>query len=261
MSDILKVNDLTVSYSGQNILNNVNLTLGKGEILGIVGESGSGKSTLIRTIMDILPPNGAIEGGEVVLGDKLINELDKETLRDLRGNEIAMIFQNPGTYLNPIKKISAQFIETIMNHKNLSKDEATELAKTTIEKMNLSDSDRVMESYPFELSGGMLQRVYIAMTMALQPKIILADEPTSALDVSVCRVIVEEMMSLRDTENTSFIVVTHDIGIASHMADRIIVMKDGCIVEMAEAKEIITKPKADYTKLLIDAVPRVRGSN
>lgn len=261
MPKILEVNDLTVSYSGQKILNKISVTLGKGEILGIVGESGSGKTTLIKAIMDILPSNGAIESGKIVLCDKCINELDREALRNLRGNDIAMIFQNPGTYLNPIKKISAQFIETIMSHKNVSKAEAAELARVTIQKMNLCDPDRVMNSYSFELSGGMLQRVYIAMAMALQPKIILADEPTSALDVSVSRVIVEEMLSLRDTENISFIVVTHDIGIAAHMADRIIVMKDGEIVEMAKATDIVTDPKADYTKLLISAIPRFRGLN
>lgn len=146
-----------------------------------------------------------------------------------------------------------------MNHKYISKSEANELIRSTILKMNLPNPDRIMKSYPFELSGGMLQRVYIAMAMALHPKIILADEPTSALDVSISRVIVEEMMKLRDTEGTSFIVVTHDIGIAAHIADRIIVMKNGKIVEMGKPNDVVTDPKDDYTKLLIGAIPLLGG--
>ena len=261
MPTILEVNDLTVSYGGQKILNNVNVDLQQGEILGIVGESGSGKTTLIKAILDILPSSGVIETGKITLCDKCINKLNKEELRNLRGNDIAMIFQNPGTYLNPIKKISTQFAETIMSHKNVSRSEADELIRSTILKMNLSDPERVMNSYPFELSGGMLQRVYIAMAMALQPKIILADEPTSALDVSVSRVIVEEMIKLRNMEGTSFIVVTHDIGIAAHLADRIVVMKNGEVVEIGKPEDIVRNPQAEYTKLLIAAIPTVRGLN
>ncbi len=261
MPKVLEVNDLTVSYGGQKILNNINMDLEQGEILGIVGESGSGKTTLLKAILDILPASGTIECGNITLCEKCIKKLDKEELRNLRGKDIAMIFQNPGNYLNPIKKISTQFVETIMSHKDISRSEANELIRLTILKMNLPNPDRIIRSYPFELSGGMLQRVCIAMAMVLHPKIILADEPTSALDVSISRVIVEEMMKLRDTEGTSFIVVTHDIGIAAHIADRIVVMKNGKIVEIGKPNNIVIDPKDDYTKLLIGAIPSLRGLN
>lgn len=259
MVKMLTVDGLTVSFSGKRILDDVSVYLKHGEILGIVGESGSGKSTLIRAIMDMLPSGGVIDAGNITLCNKCINKLDRYELRSLRGNDVAMIFQNPSTYLNPIKKISVQFIETIMSHRKISKSNATELIRSSIMKMNLSDPDRVMNSYPFELSGGMLQRVYIAMAIALQPKLILADEPTSALDVSVSRVIIEEMMGLRDSEGTSIVIVTHDIGIASYIADRIVVMRNGKVVETGSPGNIINNPQADYTKSLIDAVPRVGG--
>ncbi|WP_214043866.1 ABC transporter ATP-binding protein [Methanomethylovorans sp.] len=259
MPKILEVSDLTVSYGGKEILSNINMNLEQGEILGIVGESGSGKTTLLKAILGILPVSGTIECGNITLFKKCIKKLNKEELRSLRGKDVAIIFQNPGTYLNPIKIISTQFVEVIMNHKYISKSEANELIRSTILKMNLPNPDRIMKSYPFELSGGMLQRVCIAMAMALHPKIILADEPTSALDVSISRVIVEEMMKLRETEGTSFIVVTHDIGIAAHIADRIVVMKNGKIVEMGKPNDVVTDPKDDYTKLLIGAIPLLGG--
>lgn len=257
---LLEVKSLTVKYDGErNIINNINMDVGYKEIVGVVGESGSGKTTLIRSIINLLSSGGEIVSGEIIFNGEDISKYSKQNWTNIRGNEICMIFQNCGSSLNPIKKIGSQFIESIRSHIDISKKEAIKKAEETLRKMGFNDSTRIMNAYPFQLSGGMKQRVGIAMALAMEPKLILADEPTSALDVITQTQIIKELMELRNNFNTSIIIVTHNIGCAAYMADRIMVMNDGEIVEFDYKENIITKPKKDYTKKLLDAIPTLEG--
>ncbi|PAB60133.1 ABC transporter ATP-binding protein [Anaeromicrobium sediminis] len=260
MNKLLEVKKLSIKYNSEgNILNNINFDIGHKEIVGIVGESGSGKTTLVRTMINLLSPGAKVVSGEIMFQGKNIIEYNKEQWRNFRGNEVAMIFQNPSSYLNPILKIGKQFVESIRNHRDISKVEAIKKAKDTLEKMHLVDVDRVMNSYPFQLSGGMKQRVAIAMAIAMEPKLILADEPTSALDVITQTQIANELMDLRDKFHTSIILVTHNIGCAAYMADRIMVMKNGKVVEYDSKSKVIMNPEMEYTRELLAAIPELKG--
>ncbi|WP_432402129.1 ABC transporter ATP-binding protein [Wukongibacter sp. M2B1] len=257
---LVEIRSLTVKYDGEgNIIENLNMDVGYKEIIGIVGESGSGKTTLIRAMINLLSSGGEIVSGEIIFNGEDIRKYSKEKWTNIRGNDICMIFQNPGSSLNPIKKIGAQFVESIRSHINISKKEAIKKAEETLKKMGFDDSSRIMSSYPFQISGGMKQRVAIAMALAMEPKLILADEPTSALDVITQAQIIKELMELRNKFNTSIIIVTHNIGCAAYMADRIMVMNKGEIVEFDYKENIITKPQMDYTKELLDAIPKLEG--
>lgn len=256
--EILKLNDVSVSYGDTNILKNINLSVKRGEILGIVGESGSGKSTLIKSIVGLLDDNSFIEGSIDFEGKDLKN-LPSNEYRLLKGSKISMIFQNPTEFFNPIRKISKQFIETIRSHKDISKEEVKQKAIETFKFLGLNDAERIWNSYPFELSGGMNQRVAIALSIMLEPKLLLADEPTSSLDVTVQAQVVGELMKLRDELNTSIILVTHNMGVVSYMADNIGVMYGGRIVEYGKSQEVIKSPRHPYTKMLIESVPVING--
>lgn len=184
MNKLLEVKSLTVTYDGERkAINNINFSIDSNEVIAIVGESGCGKSTLIKAIINLLPKNATIEKGEILLNGKNLLTLTHEQWRSLRGNEIAVIFQNPGSYFNPLMKIGNQFVESIRVHRNISKADAIKKAKQMLLKMNLQDTERILNAYPHQLSGGMKQRVAISMSLCLEPKLILADEPTSALDV------------------------------------------------------------------------------
>ncbi len=256
--EILNLKNLSVSYGDINILKDIDLSLKEGEILGIVGESGSGKSTLIKSIMGILDENASIDG-EINFEGKDLTSLSLKDYRKIKGNEISMIFQNPTEYFNPTRKISKQFIETIRSHNDISKQEIQKKAINTFKFLGLQDGKKIWNSYPFELSGGMNQRVAIALSIMLEPKILLADEPTSALDVTVQAQVVKELLKLRQELNTSIILVTHNIGVASYMADNIGVMYGGRIIEYGESEELINNPKHPYTKMLINSVPVING--
>ncbi|MCG8481742.1 MAG: ABC transporter ATP-binding protein [Clostridia bacterium] len=257
---MIEIKSLTVKYDGEeNIIENLNMAVGHKEIVGIVGESGSGKTTLIRAIINLLSSGGEIISGEIIFNGEDISKYSKEKWTNIRGNDICMIFQNPGSFLNPIKKIGAQFVESIRSHMDISKKEAIKKAEATLEKMRFDDSRRIMNAYPFQISGGMKQRVGIAMAVALEPKLILADEPTSALDVITQAQIIKELMELRNHYNTSIIMVTHNLGCAAYMADRIVVMNKGEIVEFDDKENIITNPQMDYTKQLLNAIPKLEG--
>ncbi len=260
MDRLIEIKSLTVKYDGEeNIIENLNMTVGHKEIVGIVGESGSGKTTLIRAIINLLSSGGEIISGEIIFNGQDISKYSKKKWTNIRGNDICMIFQNPGSFLNPIKKIGAQFVESIRSHMDISKKEAIKKAEATLEKMRFDDSRRIMNAYPFQISGGMKQRVGIAMAVALEPKLILADEPTSALDVITQAQIIKELMELRNHYNTSIIMVTHNLGCAAYMADRIVVMNKGEIVEFDDKENIITNPQMDYTKQLLNAIPKLEG--
>ena len=255
--EILNLKNLSVSYGDINILKDIDLSLKKGEILGIVGESG--KSTLIKSIMGILDENASIDG-EINFEGKDLASLSLKDYRKIKGKEISMIFQNPTEYFNPTRKISKQFIETIRSHNDISKQEIQKKSINTFKFLGLQDGKKIWNSYPFELSGGMNQRVAIALSIMLEPKILLADEPTSALDVTVQAQVVKELLKLRQKLNTSIILVTHNIGVASYMSDNIGVMYGGRIIEYGESEELINNPKHPYTKILINSVPVINGN-
>ena len=260
MKEILKVKDLSVSNKDVEILKNISFQIKKGEILGIVGESGCGKSTLIRALIQMMNKSEKITNGEILFNEKNLLLLDNKQIRKLRGNNLGVIFQNPGATLNPIRKIGKQFVQTMQSHMNINKNEALEKAANMLEKVNLKDSKCILNSYPFELSGGMKQRVTIALAMILEPEILIADEPTSALDVTVQAQVVKEMMSLRDNFQTSIIIVTHSMSVISQMVDKVAVMYSGNMVEYGDKEDILRNPKHPYTKALIDAVPKMDGT-
>lgn len=261
MKNLLTVNDLTINYDGgEPALRGVDMSIARKEILGIVGESGSGKTTLIRSLINLLPANTAVTSSTMRFNDIDLTALSKEDWRRLRGSEIAMIFQNPGAYLNPTIKIGRQFVESIRNKQSISKQEARQKAITTLGKMHLDDPQRIMRAYPFQLSGGMQQRVAIAMTIVMEPLLILADEPTSALDVKTQVQIVRELVALRENFDTSIIMVTHNICCSAHTADRLMVMRHGEVVECDRTTTILKNPRQAYTRQLLGAIPILKGA-
>ena len=257
---MLEIKDLTIQYGDKDpVVENFSLSLKKGEIITIVGESGSGKSTVLSSILGLLPNGGKIISGDIIYnGESMLNK-SLNQWRKLRGTEITMISQDSGGTLNPIRKIGKQFVEYIQTHSKMSTKEAEEKAKDMFSKVNLPDPEIIMKSYPHQLSGGMKQRVGIAMALTFHPKIILADEPTSALDVITQAQIVKEIMDLRKKFDTSIIMVTHNLGVAAYISDKIIVMQNGKIVDAGNKNEVIENPKSEYTKKLLEAVPEIGG--
>lgn len=254
MDKLLKVTDLTISYGGGvDAINNINFSLGYNEVIGIVGESGSGKTTLIRTILNLLPEIAEISSGKILYKDRLLSELNSEEWINVRGNEIAAIFQSPSSYLNPIMKIKKQFIETIRANIKSSKKDATDIAVRMLKKMNLKDVGKIMDSYPFELSGGELQRIVITRAMTVEPSVIIFDEATSALDVTTQRQILELLIGLKKKTNFAAIFVSHDIALVQKLADRIYVMLDGKVVESFKKENLRSDNRKEYTKLLTNA--------
>ena len=258
MKPIFEVNDLCVSYGSTKILEDINISVNQGEILGIVGESGSGKSTLLKSLIRLLPSNAKIEKGSINYRNRNLLELSNEELRQIRGKEISMVFQNSGASLCPIRTIEKQFIETAKAHSDISEEEIRKNIDEIFPKIHLKDVDRILKSYPFELSGGMNQRVGIALAMLSKPSIILADEPTSALDVTAQAQVVKTLMKLRDDFNTSIIIITHNMGVVSYMVDKVAVMYNGNIVEYGSKKDIIHNPLHPYTQMLIEATPNMK---
>lgn len=258
---MLNVQDITVTYSKnpKPTIEGFHLEMKPGEICSIVGESGSGKTTVIRSILGLLPGGGKITKGDILFEGESLLHYSKKQWRELRGTQISMIFQDSGAMINPVRKIGSQYVEYIRAHKDISKKDAEDMAIEMLEKMRLPNGKRIMDSYSFELSGGMCQRVGIAMAMTFEPKLLLADEPTSALDVTTQAQIVRQMMELRDTFGTGIIVVTHNIGVAAYMADKMIVMKQGQVVDSGVREDILHNPKSDYTRNLLAAVPALKG--
>ena len=256
---LLKVSNLDISYSDKPTVQNVNFNLEEGKILTIVGESGSGKTTVIRAILNLLPGGGKVSNGEIIFEDKNLLELNSSDWRKLRGKDISMIFQDSGNMLNPVRTIGSQFVEYIQVHSDLDKKGAYDMAIEKLTLMNLPNPENIMNSYTFELSGGMRQRVGIAMAITFQPKLLLADEPTSALDVTTQAQIVGELMFVTRGTGASMIMVTHNLGVASYLSDNLMVMSQGKVVEYGETSAVINNPQADYTKSLLAAVPEIGG--
>ena len=258
MAEILKYEQVDISYNGVKVIKDVSFTVDEGEILGIVGESGSGKSTLIKAAMGLLGNTGLVTRGDIWYKGKNLPDLSAGEIRKLNGPELGMIFQYAGSSFCPIRTVGAQLYESMTEHESVSKAEFRRRASELLEKIGFENAQRILDSYPFELSGGMQQRVGIAAAMLLNPSVLLADEPTSALDVSVQKQVVEEMLLVRRTFGTSIVLVTHNIGVIGAMADKVLVMKDGGMVEYGETQQVLNDPKEAYTRTLMSAVPRLR---
>lgn len=256
---MLEVKNITISYREKPTVRDFSMKIQKGKIVSIVGESGSGKTSVIRAILGLLPNGGKVTEGDIVLNGESLLAYDSEQWLKARGTKLSMIFQDSGAMMNPTKRIDSVFTEYIRTHENINKREAQAKAVSMLSRMHLPSPKNVMKSYPFQLSGGMRQRVGIAMSMTYQPELLLADEPTSALDVTTQAQIVRQMMELRDEYGTSIIVVTHNIGVAAYMSDYIIVMKEGDIVDQGDKDYILHKSVNEYTKELLSAVPSLGG--
>lgn len=252
---LLDVKNLDVSYGDKLTVTGASIELDKGEILSIVGESGSGKTTVIRAIMGCLPGRGRVSGGSITFDGRDMLKNTREDWRKISGSEMSMIFQDSGNMINPIRRIGEQFTDYILAHApQKSKAEAAEMAKDMLNKVRLPNPQNIMNSYPFELSGGMRQRVGIAMAMIFSPKLLLADEPTSALDVTTQAQIIRQIVDVLNEYNAAVILVTHNIGVASYVSNKLMVMKNGHVVESG-GREIIENPQQAYTKELLAAVP------
>ena len=258
MAEILRYEHVDISYDGLLAVHDISFTLDKGEILGVVGESGSGKSTLIKAAMGLLGPGGMVTRGDIWYRGRNLPELPESEMRKLNGPELGMIFQNAGSSFCPIRTVGAQLCEIVTEHEAVSKAQARSRALELLQKLGFEDGRRILDSYPFELSGGMQQRAGIAAAILLNPGVLLADEPTSALDVTVQKQVVEEMLLVRELFGAAIVLVTHNIGVVGAMADRVLVMKDGEAVEYGEARQILNDPREDYTRALLSAVPRLR---
>ena len=258
MDSILSVRDLSVSYytpEGESMaVRNVSLEVKRGETIGIVGESGSGKSTLGLAIMRLIHPPGKIKSGSIYYEGSDILSMRNDELRKLRGKEIAMIFQDPMSSLNPVKKVRDHFTEYIMQHVNgISYESALKRAKEMLRNVGISE-ERI-EDYPHQFSGGMRQRVMIALALTLNPKLLIADEPTTALDVLVEAQILELINRLKKEFSLTVILITHNMGVVAEMADRVAVMYAGKIVELSETKNLYENPRHPYTMGLIQSIP------
>ena len=237
--------------------NDACLTVGHGEVLGLVGESGSGKSVTCRAIVGMVPHPGAVLGGRIDYDGRNVLELDKAEMRELRAREIAMIFQDPASALNPVFRIGHQISEVLRLNAGLSRTAARARSIELLERVGLPAPERRMAAYPHELSGGMRQRVMIAMALAGEPRLLLADEPTTALDVTIQDQVLRLLADLRRERNMSMILVSHDMGVIGTVADRVAVMYAGRIVEVAPVDVLFTRPDHPYTRALIDAMPQL----
>nr|WP_078547771.1 ABC transporter ATP-binding protein [Litchfieldia alkalitelluris] len=238
------------------ILDQVTFSVEKGETLGIVGESGCGKSMTALSIMRLLPDNATLEG-KVMLETEVITELSKKRLEKVRGNQMSMIFQDPLTSLNPLHKVGKQIEESLLLHTNLSKKERKERAIKLLKEVGLPRAEELIEEYPHQLSGGMRQRIMIAIAMACQPQLLICDEPTTALDVTVQAQILELMNSLKKENDMGIIMITHDLGVVAEVCDRVMVMYAGQVVEQADVHELFNNPHHPYTKGLLKSIPKL----
>jgi oligopeptide transport system ATP-binding protein len=258
--NILSVRDLRTNfYSEEGVVkavDGVSFDLKRGETLGIVGESGSGKSVTNLSILRLIPyPPGKIVGGEVIFGEKDLLKISDEEIRHIRGKRIAMIFQDPMTSLNPFMKISTQLMEITQLHEGLTKRAAYKKAVEMLDLVGIPDASRRVDDYPHQFSGGMRQRVMIAMALSCNPELLIADEPTTALDVTIQAQILELIKDLKKKTGTSVILITHDLGVVAGMTDHIAVMYAGKIVEYAPTDELFARPQHPYTKGLLQSVP------
>ena len=252
--ELLRVRDLSVAFDGRTVVEGVNFSLQRGTTLGIVGESGSGKSVSTLALMGLLPRNATVGGSAMLEGSELLT-LDEEGFRGIRGKRISMIFQEPMTSLNPVQKCGAQVVEMLRQHEEVTAQEARERVIGLFREVLLPRPEKIFDSYPHEISGGQKQRVMIAMALVNNPDILIADEPTTALDVTVQKTILELLKKLQKKHGTSIIFITHDLGVIAQVADEIMVMYRGKVMEHGPADEILHNPKEPYTKGLLACRP------
>ncbi|MFY0596718.1 MAG: ABC transporter ATP-binding protein [Cognatishimia sp.] len=256
---LLDIKNMVVEFPGRHgvftSVKDVSLNVAEGEILGLVGESGAGKSTVGNAVLNLLQAPGRLASGEVWLNGERIDQLDKSTFRTIRGKRISMIFQDPMTSLNPIETIEYQLVETILTHLKLSRSEAEKRAIDLLEQVGIPDAPQRIKQYPHQFSGGMRQRVVIALALSVEPEMIIADEPTTALDVTIQAQILQLIKDLCRERNLGVILVTHDMGVIAETADRVAVMYKGELIEVGETEQVMHNPKEPYTQSLIAAVP------
>lgn len=262
MENILEVNDLHVTfdtYAGVvKAVRGVSFHVKPGEAVAIVGESGCGKSVTAKSIMRLLPePHSKIKSGSILLNNSNLVDKRERKMQKIRGNEIGMIFQDPMTSLNPTSKVGAQITEGLLKHRNISRKEAYQATINMLEMVGIPNPEKRFNQYPHEFSGGMRQRVMIAMALVCQPKLLIADEPTTALDVTIQAQILKLMKDLQKKTNTSIILITHDLGVVAEMCDRVVVMYAGQVVESGTIHEIFNNPSHPYTEGLLKSMPRI----
>ncbi|MDY8047068.1 ABC transporter ATP-binding protein [Paenibacillus polymyxa] len=264
MTQLLEVTNLRTEFKTAagtiRAVDGVDLSVGKGETLGIVGESGCGKSITSLSIMQLLPKGlGKVVAGEVRFNGENMLDFSERKMRSIRGNEMAMIFQEPMTSLNPVFKIGKQIAESARYHHGVSKHKAKDMAVEMLTKVGIPRPEKVAASYPHELSGGMRQRVMIAMAMVCNPKLLIADEPTTALDVTIQAQILDLMRELQKSEGTSILMITHDLGVVAEMCDRVVIMYAGQVVEETDVKTLFKDPKHPYTQSLLASLPQLNS--
>lgn len=256
---MIRIENLSVAFDGTEVVKNVNLELADGEILGVVGESGSGKSVTALTLMGLVSETAQVTSGRILFDNVVLREagkpLDKALYRRFQGAEMSMVFQEPMTSLNPTQRVGRQVEEVLHLHRDFTKEQIRAQVLETFQAVGLREAEKVYASYPHELSGGMRQRVMIAMAVILHPDLVVADEPTTALDVTVQNQIVELLREINNREQNAMLFITHDLNLAKRICHRVAVMKDGCVVEQGETEELFRHPKQEYTRKLIEAVP------
>lgn len=258
MSEIIRYEHVDISYKGELAVHDASFSVEEGEILGIVGESGSGKSTLIKAAMGLLGRDGLVTRGDIWYQGLDLPDLKPKEMRKICGPEIGMIFQMAGSSFCPIRTVRAQLYEIVKEHEKITIQEFEMRAEELFQKFGFEDPKRILDSYPFELSGGMQQRVGIVAAMLLNPKILMADEPTSALDVSVQKQVVDEMCMIREKFGTTILLVTHNLGVIRAMADKVLVLENREVREYGKTKEVLENPQSEYTKKLLSAVLELR---
>ncbi len=261
MTNLVECRNLTVAFpTGGRALDQLDLSLQAGEILGIVGESGSGKTTLIRTLINLPTAGASCTGGQVFWAGEDCAQFSDKQWRSLRGSRIAMIFQNPGASLNPLLSVGRQFTASIRYHRRITTAQARDMAHQELARMQLKDPEQVLNARPWQLSGGMKQRVAIAMSLVLNPDLILADEPTSALDVNTQHAIINEFQRRRDEFGRTIVMVSHNICACARIADRLVVMKKGRIIDHGTSEQILNRPPTTYAGQLRTAIPLLKGA-
>ncbi|QJB58085.1 ABC transporter ATP-binding protein [Pseudodesulfovibrio sp. zrk46] len=265
MEQLLDINNLRVEFTLRDktlrAVRDVSLSVGRGERLGIVGESGAGKSVLGFSIINLISKPGKITGGEIIFNGQDISKFSYDEMRKIRGNHISMIFQDPMMTLNPVFTIGTQMKETILAHMNVSDKEAEAICLDKLRKVYIPSPEKRLKQYPHEFSGGMRQRIVIAISLLTNPKLIIADEPTTALDVTIQAEIMDLLLELCKTENMGLILITHDLAVVSEVTQRIAVLYAGKVVEIGPTEQIINKPQHPYTQGLLQALPQMAGGN
>lgn len=259
---MLCYDNVSVVYENQGLsLEQFSLEVKAREIVALVGASGSGKTTALRAALGMLSGGGSVTEGEILFHGQPLQDLNDSQWQQIRGTQMAIIFQDTSTMLNPIRSIGSQFTEYIRTHQPMPKQKAWQQGLMMLENMGISHGQTVMKSYPFELSGGICQRVGIAMAMMFQPQLLLADEPTSALDPTTQVQIVNQLLELRDKYDTAILLVTHNLAVAAYMADRIVIMKDGRIIDSGDRRYILEQSEVEYTHKLLQAIPDRKGKS